>query len=46
VAERPLRLLGDRCLQHESDHLRGELFIDRPDPPVRGAVMRTIANLA
>jgi peptide deformylase len=35
-----------RCLQHETDHLRGELFIDRLVPSVRGAVMRKIANLA
>jgi peptide deformylase len=29
-----------RCLQHETDHLRGELFIDRLDRDERTAVMR------
>ena len=31
-----------RCLQHETDHLRGELFIDRLAPAERRRVMRTI----
>jgi peptide deformylase len=35
-----------RCLQHETDYRRGELFIDRLVPSVRGAVMPKIANLA
>jgi peptide deformylase len=49
-AVRPARVTGTgelaRCLQPETDHLRGELFIDRLDPPARGAVMRKIADLA
>lgn len=31
-----------RCLQHEADHLRGELYIDRLEPSVRRRVMREI----
>jgi peptide deformylase len=31
-----------RCLQHETDHLRGELFIDRLDSPERRRVLRQI----
>jgi peptide deformylase len=31
-----------RCLQHETDHLRGELFLDRLDPDERRRVMREI----
>jgi peptide deformylase len=50
LGRRPARVTGTdelaRCLQHETDHLRGELFIDRLDPSARGAVMRKIANLA
>jgi peptide deformylase len=50
LGQRPVRVTGTgelaRCLQHETDHLRGELFIDRLDPSDRGAVMRKIANLA
>jgi peptide deformylase len=50
LGQRPVRITGTgelaRCLQHETDHLRGELFIDRLDPSARGAVMRKIANLA
>ena len=50
LGQRPVRVAGTgelaRCLQHETDHLRGELFIDRLDPADRGAVMRKIANLA
>jgi peptide deformylase len=29
-----------RCLQHETDHLRGELYIDKLDRAERTAVMR------
>jgi peptide deformylase len=50
LGQRPVRVTGTgelaRCLQHETDHLRGELFIDRLGPSARGAVMRKIANLA
>jgi peptide deformylase len=31
-----------RCLEHETDHLRGELFIDRLEPAERRRVMRQI----
>ena len=31
-----------RCLQHETDHLRGELFIDKLDAEERRRVMRQI----
>jgi len=31
-----------RCLQHECDHLRGELYIDRLDGPDRAEVMRAL----
>ncbi len=31
-----------RCVQHETDHLDGVLFIDRLDPADRKAAMRTI----
>jgi peptide deformylase len=50
LGQRPVRVTGPgelaRCLQHETDHLRGELFIDRLDPSACGAVVRKIANLA
>jgi peptide deformylase len=43
---RPLRVVGDhqlaRCLQHETDHLDGVLFIDRMDGPTRKQAMREI----
>ena len=31
-----------RCLQHETGHLRGELYIDQLDPAERGAIMREV----
>ena len=31
-----------RCLQHETDHLRGELYIDRLGRAERRAVMRQL----
>lgn len=31
-----------RCLQHEADHLRGELYIDQLAGDERGAVMRRL----
>jgi peptide deformylase len=44
--QRPLTIEGDgelaRCLQHETDHLRGELYIDALSGPERGAVMRAL----
>lgn len=33
-----------RCLQHETDHLRGELYIDRLDTSERRRVMRLLAS--
>ena len=33
-----------RCLQHETDHLRGELFIDKLDTDERRRVMRQIRD--
>ncbi|HUZ23912.1 MAG TPA: peptide deformylase [Streptosporangiaceae bacterium] len=43
---RPVRIVGDqqlaRCLQHETDHLDGVLFIDRMDGPTRKRAMREI----
>ena len=42
----PVRYVGDgqfaRCLQHETDHLDGILFVDRMDPAQRKLAMRTI----
>ena len=42
----PVQIVGSgylaRCLQHETDHLDGVLFIDRLDTPRRRAVMRTL----
>jgi peptide deformylase len=31
-----------RCLQHETDHLDGVLFVDRLDPAARKAAMKAI----
>ncbi len=31
-----------QCLQHETDHLEGMLYIDRLDPESRKAAMRDI----
>jgi peptide deformylase len=33
-----------RCIQHETDHLDGVLFVDRLDPETRKAAMREIRN--
>jgi len=42
----PLQIVGAgdlaRCLQHETDHLDGVLFIDRMDPQRRRAALRAI----
>jgi peptide deformylase len=42
----PLVLSGDdslaRCLQHETDHLDGVLFVDRLDPQTRKLAMKAI----
>lgn len=46
--QRPVTVAGDgelaRCLQHETDHLRGELYIDALTGPERRAVMRAIRD--
>jgi peptide deformylase len=42
----PVQLVGSatmaRCVQHETDHLDGILFIDRMDPATRKAAMRAV----
>jgi peptide deformylase len=42
----PVQVVGSdtlaRCLQHETDHLDGVLFIDRMGPPTRKAAMKAI----
>ncbi|WP_067507153.1 peptide deformylase [Actinoplanes sp. TFC3] len=42
----PIRLIGTglmaRCVQHETDHLDGVLFLDRLDPAGRKAAMKQI----
>jgi peptide deformylase len=42
----PIQLVGSglmaRCVQHETDHLDGVLFIDRLDPVARKAAMKEI----
>jgi peptide deformylase len=42
----PVQLVGTglmaRCVQHETDHLDGVLFIDRLEPPARKEAMRQI----
>jgi peptide deformylase len=44
----PVRVVGDghlaRCLQHETDHLDGVLFIDRMDTERRRAAMKAIRD--
>jgi peptide deformylase len=44
--QRPVTVAGDgelgRCLQHETDHLRGELYIDGLAGPERSAVLRAL----
>jgi peptide deformylase len=46
----PVTVTGDgelaRCLQHETGHLRGELFIDRLDRLERTQVMRRLRQQA
>ena len=44
--QRPVTVAGDgelaRCLQHETDHLRGELYIDRLAGPERATILRAL----
>jgi peptide deformylase len=46
LEQRPVTVAGDgelaRALQHETDHLRGELYIDALTGPERAAVMRAL----
>jgi peptide deformylase len=46
LEHRPVTVVGDselaRALQHETDHLRGELYIDALTGPQRAAVMRAL----
>jgi peptide deformylase len=46
LEQRPVTVVGDselaRALQHETDHLRGELYIDALTGPQRAAVMRAL----
>ena len=46
LEQRPVTIAGDgelaRCLQHETDHLHGELYIDALTGPERQRVMRAI----
>ena len=44
LSQQPVRVAGEdelaRCLQHETDHLRGKLYIDDLTGPERRRVMR------
>ena len=44
----PVRLVGSglmaRCVQHETDHLDGVIFIDRLDPAARKSALKEIRN--
>jgi len=46
LEQRPVTVSGDgefaRCLQHETDHLRGELYIDALTRSERAAIMRAL----
>ena len=46
----PVRIEGTgllaRCLQHESDHLEGVVFVDRLPRRVRKRVLADLADLA
>ncbi len=48
LRRRPVTLVGSgelaRCLQHETDHLHGELYIDRLPGPLRERVLREMAR--
>jgi peptide deformylase len=48
LEQRPVSVAGEgelaRALQHETDHLRGELYIDALTGPERRAVMRAIRD--
>jgi peptide deformylase len=46
LEQRPVTVAGDgelaRCLQHETDHLHGELYTDGLTGPERGEVLRAL----
>ena len=48
LRQEPVTVVGDgelaRCLQHECDHLAGELYIDKLDPAERGAILRVLSR--
>jgi peptide deformylase len=48
LRQEPVTVAGDgelaRCLQHECDHLSGELYIDKLAPRERGAVLRALSR--
>jgi len=48
IEGRPIRLDGTglfaRCLQHETDHLNGIVYVDKLDPDVREAVLAANAE--
>ena len=50
VAGDPVQVVGDgllaRCIQHETDHLDGVLFIDRQSPEQRERLLATIREAA
>lgn len=49
IEQRPVTVAGDgelaRCLQHETDHLHGELYIDGLDGPERAEIMRALRRI-
>jgi peptide deformylase len=49
LSAEPVTVAGDgelaRCLQHECDHLAGELYIDKLSGPERNAVLRELRRL-
>jgi peptide deformylase len=46
LGQQPVTVAGNgelaRCLQHETDHLKGELYIDKLAGPERRAVLRAL----
>lgn len=50
LRQRPVELTGEgelaRCIQHETDHLRGQLYIDLLDGAARAAVLGRLRDNA
>ncbi|HUC59184.1 MAG TPA: peptide deformylase [Streptosporangiaceae bacterium] len=48
LEQQPITVAGEgelaRCLQHETDHLRGELYIDKLPARERAAVLRALRD--